>query len=59
VFNDILAAGVGIGSQDNEITNIGPDGEEHVPRASKAVCAESIVTAIERGLSARTPEEGS
>ncbi len=59
VFNDILAAGVGIGSQDNEITIIGPDGEEHVPRASKAVCAESIVTAIERGLSARTPEEGS
>jgi phosphopantothenoylcysteine decarboxylase/phosphopantothenate--cysteine ligase len=53
VFNDILAAGVGIGSKDNEITIIGPDGEEHVPRASKEACAEAIVTAVERALQRR------
>ena len=35
VFNDILAAGVGIGSDENEITIIGADGEIHVPRTSK------------------------
>jgi phosphopantothenoylcysteine decarboxylase / phosphopantothenate---cysteine ligase len=50
VFNDILGAGIGIGSTDNEITIIGPDGEQHVPRADKAVCAEAIIAAIERGL---------
>jgi len=50
VFNDILAAGVGIGADDNEITIIGADGETHVPRTSKRTCAAAIVDAIERAL---------
>jgi phosphopantothenoylcysteine decarboxylase/phosphopantothenate--cysteine ligase len=50
VFNDILAAGIGIGADYNEVTIIGPDGEQHVPRAPKPVCAEAIVAAIEREL---------
>jgi phosphopantothenoylcysteine decarboxylase/phosphopantothenate--cysteine ligase len=54
VFNDILAAGIGIGADDNEITIIGSDGDQHVPRAPKSVCAEAIVAAIERELARPT-----
>lgn len=50
VFNDILAAGVGIGSDENEVTIIGPQGEVHVPRTSKQACAAAIVDEIERVL---------
>jgi phosphopantothenoylcysteine decarboxylase/phosphopantothenate--cysteine ligase len=50
VFNDILAAGVGIGADENEITIIGADGETHVPRAPKQVCAAAIADAVERAL---------
>ncbi len=50
VFNDILAEGVGIGADENEITIIGAAGETHVPRTSKAICAAAIVDHIERGL---------
>ncbi len=50
VFNDILAEGVGIGADENEITIIGALGETHVPRTSKSVCAAAIVDHIERGL---------
>jgi len=50
VFNDILAEGVGIGSDENEITIIGDGAEVHVPRTSKAVCAAAIADAIEGGL---------
>ncbi len=53
VFNDILAEGVGIGADDNEITIIGPSREVHVPRTSKAVCAAVIVDEIEAGLADR------
>ena len=53
VFNDILAAGVGIGSEENEITIIAADGETHVPRTSKQACAAAIADAIERALEAR------
>jgi len=52
VFNDILAAGVGIGAEENEITILGADGETHVPRSSKRVCAAAIVDAVERALEA-------
>ena len=52
VFNDILAAGVGIGADDNEITIIASDGETHVPRDSKQACAAAIVDAVERALGA-------
>ncbi len=50
VFNDILAEGVGIGSDENEITILSADSELHVPRTSKAACAVAIVDQIERGL---------
>ena len=50
VFNDILAEGVGIGADENEITIIGAAGETYVPRTSKAVCAAAIVDQIEKGL---------
>jgi phosphopantothenoylcysteine decarboxylase/phosphopantothenate--cysteine ligase len=50
VFNDILAEGVGIGSDENEITIITGSGETCVPRTSKAQCAAAIVTAIESAL---------
>jgi len=50
VFNDILAEGVGIGADENEITIIGATGETHVPRTSKAQCAAAIVNHIELGL---------
>jgi phosphopantothenoylcysteine decarboxylase/phosphopantothenate--cysteine ligase len=52
VFNDILAEGVGIGADENEITIIGAAGETHVPRTSKAVCAAVIADHIEAGLKA-------
>jgi phosphopantothenoylcysteine decarboxylase / phosphopantothenate---cysteine ligase len=50
VFNDILAEGVGIGSDENEITIIAGDGEMHVPRASKAVCAAAILDRVAADL---------
>jgi len=50
VFNDILADGVGIGADDNEITIIAAAGEVHVPRASKPACAAAILDAVEAGL---------
>jgi phosphopantothenoylcysteine decarboxylase/phosphopantothenate--cysteine ligase len=53
VFNDILATGVGIGADENEITIIAADGELHVPRSPKRVCAAAIADAIEHALRAR------
>jgi phosphopantothenoylcysteine decarboxylase/phosphopantothenate--cysteine ligase len=50
VFNDILAEGVGIGADENEITIIGARSEVHVPRTSKTACAAAIADAIEAGL---------
>ena len=50
VFNDILAEGVGIGSDENEITIITAAEEIHVPRTTKAACAAAIVTQIETAL---------
>ncbi len=50
VFNDILAEGVGIGSDENEITILTADAEIQVPRTSKALCASVIVDHIEAGL---------
>jgi phosphopantothenoylcysteine decarboxylase/phosphopantothenate--cysteine ligase len=50
VFNDILASGVGIGSLENEITIISPEGDVHIPRTSKAVCARAVMTEVERML---------
>jgi phosphopantothenoylcysteine decarboxylase/phosphopantothenate--cysteine ligase len=50
VFNDVLAEGVGIGSDENEVTILARDRETHVSRTSKAMCAQAIVDEIERAL---------
>jgi phosphopantothenoylcysteine decarboxylase / phosphopantothenate---cysteine ligase len=47
VFNDILAAGIGIGSDENEITILTPSREVHVARTSKAACARAILDEVE------------
>jgi phosphopantothenoylcysteine decarboxylase/phosphopantothenate--cysteine ligase len=47
VFNDILGAGIGIGSDENEITILTPTREVHVPRTSKAACARAILDEVE------------
>jgi phosphopantothenoylcysteine decarboxylase/phosphopantothenate--cysteine ligase len=52
VCNDILAEGVGVGSDENEITIIASEDEVHVPRTTKAACAVAIVDSIEAGLRA-------
>jgi len=46
VHNDVSVDGVGFGSRQNEITIIGPDGEEALPRMSKDACAERILDAV-------------
>jgi phosphopantothenoylcysteine decarboxylase/phosphopantothenate--cysteine ligase len=46
VHNDVSADGVGFGSRQNEITIIGPDAEEALPRMSKDACAERILAAV-------------
>jgi phosphopantothenoylcysteine decarboxylase/phosphopantothenate--cysteine ligase len=53
VFNDILGEGVGIGSDENEITIISDREEVHVPRTGKAACAAVIADHIEVGLRGR------
>jgi phosphopantothenoylcysteine decarboxylase / phosphopantothenate---cysteine ligase len=50
VFNDILAEGVGIGSDENEITIITADEEIDVPRTRKSACAAAIIDQIEAAL---------
>ncbi len=45
VHNDVSVDGIGFGTADNEITIIGPDGEEALPRMSKDACAEAILDA--------------
>jgi phosphopantothenoylcysteine decarboxylase/phosphopantothenate--cysteine ligase len=46
VHNDVSVDGIGFGSADNEITIIGPDGEETLPRMSKEACAGRILDAV-------------
>ena len=46
VHNDVSRDGVGFGSRQNEITIIGPDGEDALPRMSKEACAERILDAV-------------
>jgi phosphopantothenoylcysteine decarboxylase/phosphopantothenate--cysteine ligase len=48
VFNDVSVAGSGFGSDDNQITLIGADGESPLPRMPKAQCAEAILDAAGR-----------
>jgi len=50
VHNDVSRPGIGFGSDENEVTIIGPDGEEALPRLTKAACAERILDAAGRLL---------
>ena len=53
VFNDILAAGVGIGSDENEITILAPSEEIRIERSPKAECARAILDQVELLLAGR------
>ncbi|HJW74332.1 MAG TPA: bifunctional phosphopantothenoylcysteine decarboxylase/phosphopantothenate--cysteine ligase CoaBC, partial [Thermoleophilia bacterium] len=53
VFNDILAAGVGIGSDENEITMLTPKEEIHVARSPKEECARAVLDQVEALLAGR------
>jgi phosphopantothenoylcysteine decarboxylase/phosphopantothenate--cysteine ligase len=46
VHNDVSVQGIGFGSAQNEITIIGQEGEEALPRMSKDACAERILDAV-------------
>jgi phosphopantothenoylcysteine decarboxylase/phosphopantothenate--cysteine ligase len=46
VHNDVSVDGIGFGSAENEITIIGADGEETLPRMSKEACAGRILDAV-------------
>ena len=53
VFNDILAEGVGIGTDDNAVTILTECEEISVARTTKRACAVAIAAQIERGLRTR------
>lgn len=46
VHNDVSVEGIGFGSAENEITIIGDDWEETLPRLSKDACADRILAAV-------------
>ena len=46
VHNDVSVDGIGFGSSENEITVIGDDWEETLPRMSKGACADRILAAV-------------
>ncbi len=48
VVNDISRSDIGIGADDNEVAILTAAGEQHVPRAAKAVVAGAILDAVER-----------
>ncbi len=50
VFNDVLAEGVGIGADENEITILTSDREIHVSRRDKRACAAAVLDAVEEAL---------
>ena len=53
VFNDILAVGVGIGSDENEITILAPREEIRIERSPKSECARAILDQVELLLTSR------
>jgi phosphopantothenoylcysteine decarboxylase/phosphopantothenate--cysteine ligase len=54
VHNDVSVDGIGFGSAENEITIIGDDWEEALPRMSKEACADRILAAVVPLLNARS-----
>lgn len=62
IGNDVSRAGVGFDADDNEVILLtaGPEGaieREDVPRSSKTVIAERIVSAVTRVLDVKCPEK--
>ena len=55
VANDISRADIGFDAGDNEVTIVTADGEQAVPRSSKAEVAAHVLDAVER-LRARVGE---
>ena len=53
VHNDVSVAGIGFGSAEKEITIIGDDWEETLPRMGKDACADGIRAAVVPLLAAR------
>jgi phosphopantothenoylcysteine decarboxylase/phosphopantothenate--cysteine ligase len=47
VVNDIARKEIGFDSEENEVTIIAPDGERHVPRASKAEIAAAVLDFVQ------------
>ena len=54
VHNDVSVDGIGFGSAENEITIIGDDWEEALPRMSKDACADRILAAVVPLLNGRS-----
>ena len=52
VLNDVARSDVGFEVEHNEVVLVGPDGEEHVPRAPKRTVAATILDRVERLLEA-------
>jgi phosphopantothenoylcysteine decarboxylase/phosphopantothenate--cysteine ligase len=46
VVNDVSAPGIAFDATDNEVTIVTADGEKHVPRATKAAVAASVLDAV-------------
>src|SRR3954468_10599921 len=46
VLNDVSQTGIAFDAPDNEVTIVTPDGERHVPRASKAEVAGAILDSV-------------
>jgi len=46
ISNDVSDQGIGFNSNDNEVTVIWPDGEQMLPRSSKAKIAQQIIALI-------------
>jgi phosphopantothenoylcysteine decarboxylase/phosphopantothenate--cysteine ligase len=46
VVNDVSAPGIAFDAPDNEVTIVTADGEKHVPRATKAAVAASVLDAV-------------
>jgi len=46
VVNDVSAPGIAFDAPDNEVTIVTADGERHVPRATKAAVAASVLDAV-------------
>ncbi len=54
VFNDVSRSDIGFDTHDNEVVLVSPDGERHVPKASKSLIAAAVMDEIERIVAERS-----